>query len=94
MSLIEVLVRFFRMSFGIYGPPTVITGTSAYTNLRGTCFTAVGTGVTIASITINGTAITDFSAITLAQGQCLYGNITAVTLSAGVGMVYNGQNIG
>ncbi len=94
MSVVEVLLRFFRMSFGIYGPPTVITGTSAYTNLRGTTFQAIDADVTIASITINGTAITSFSSFPLAQGQCIYGNITDVTLSSGVGLVYNGQNIG
>lgn len=91
MTIIDYVIRIFRMTFGIYGPPTIIS-TTATTTCQGVCISAISSNVVIASITINGTAITAFSAITLAQGQSIYGDITSVTLTSGTVIVYAGKN--
>lgn len=91
MTIIDYVIRIFRMTFGIYGPPTIISNTTA-TTCQGVCISAISSNVVIASITINGSAITAFSAITLAQGQSIYGDITSVTLTSGTVIVYAGKN--
>ena len=75
---------------GTIGPPIPVTGTSAV-DLTGCTYFQVWTADTIiASITINGTAITSFSAVELPSGFIVYGVITSVTLSAGTGLGYKG----
>jgi hypothetical protein len=90
-KLIQLLTHLYQQTLGIFGPPTIITGTSPIP-CQGTAF-QVTSDCVIASITINGTAITSFSAITFSQGFILYGNITSVTLTSGSGMVYSGRNV-
>jgi hypothetical protein len=90
-ELIKIFKWFYQQSFGVFGPPTIITGTSPIP-CQGTSFQVTADCV-IASITINGTAITSFSAITFSQGFILYGNITSVTLTSGSGIVYSGKNL-
>lgn len=91
-TIIRILKALYQASFGIFASPTVITGTSPIP-CNGVSFTAISNDVVIASITINGTDITSFSSITLAQGQTIKGIITSVTLSAGTGIVYSGELI-
>lgn len=82
----------YQTSFGIYGAPTVINTTNA-TPVKAVALQAMSTNVVIASITINGTAITDLSGITLAQGMIIYGLITSVTLTSGVAFAYAGEGL-
>jgi hypothetical protein len=91
VTVLEAVRGLFQMSFGIYAPPIIIT-TTAETPCNGYCLQAIDGNVVIASITINGTAITSFSGVTLAQGQQIFGNITSVTLTSGIAMVNQGRN--
>ena len=91
-KIIEILKYLYQQSFGVFGPPTIITGTSPIP-CQGTSFQAVSDDVIIASIIINGVEITAFNDVTLAQGQVMYGNITSVTLTSGKGIVYSGRNL-
>lgn len=94
MNAYHAAKRLLQLSFGIYSAPTVVTSSAAATGGKWACFQAVSSDCVVSSITIQGTAITAFSAITLAQGQCIYGNITAASVSAGTGMLYGGDLAG
>ena len=74
---------------GSKAAPTAITGTNAITGVF-SCFQVWDSATTIASITINGTAFTQYAALTLPQGFVVYGYITSITLGAGSGLAYAG----
>ena len=77
--------------FGSVAAPTAITGTNA-TTVNANTFQVWTANTRIASITINGTAITAFSGVDLPSGFCVYGVITSITLSAGSGLAYTSNN--
>lgn len=81
-----------KMEFGIYGPPVPVTGTSEVLTPNAFCFWVLQDNTRIASITINGTDITAYAAIDLKANTPIYGVITKVTLSAGSGIAYVGNN--
>ena len=88
----QLLQKQYQAELGLQAPPTVITGTNA-TTLTNVCAFQVWTANTIiASITINGSIITAFSGVQLPQGFIVYGNITSITLGAGNGLAYSGDN--
>jgi len=90
MDINQLLQAILQSQQGTVGHPVPVTGTSAV-DLTGCAYFQVLTADTIiASITINGSAITAFNAIELPSGIILYGNITSVTLSVGAGIGYKG----
>ena len=90
MTQQEIIAKAFKTEFGAFTAPTVVTGTGAVA-CNGLAFQVFETGTIIASITINGTAITSFNATELPSGFTVFGIITSVTLSAGNGLVYSGN---
>ena len=86
-------INLLQQSFGTVSAPTVVNTTGA-TPVTAVCFQVWDSTTKIASITINGTVITAFSALTLPQGFCVYGVISSITLSAGSGLAYSGSNVG
>ena len=92
MDIHDILQKIYQTEMGMFGPPTVISGTSPITGTFSS-FQVWDSSTKIASITINGTAITSFSALALPVGFVVYGVITSITLSAGSGLAYAGTNI-
>lgn len=87
MTITEIFSRFAKLTFGQVAAPTAITGTNAVTGTW-TAVQIVTADTTVSSITINGTAITAFSGVTLPSGFVFYGNITSITLGAGTAIGY------
>lgn len=87
----QLLQRIYQSLNGTYGAPTPITGTGA-TTVTATAFQVWEADTVIASITINDVVITAFSAVQLPSGFTVFGVITSITLSAGSGLAYNGNN--
>ena len=87
----QLLQRIYQSLNGTYGAPTTITGTGA-TPVTATAFQVWEADTVIASITINDVVITAFSAVQLPSGFTVFGVITSITLSAGSGLAYNGNN--
>jgi hypothetical protein len=88
----QLLQKIYQSQLGLQAAPTPITGTNAIALTNVGAFQVWTANTTIASITINGTAITAFSGVTLPQGFIVYGNITSITLSAGSGLAYSANN--
>lgn len=87
----ELLQRIYQSLNGTYAAPTPVTGTGA-TPVVATAFQVWAADTVIASITINGVVITAFSAVELPSGFTVFGVITSITLSAGSGLAYGGNN--
>ena len=90
MTQQEILAKLYKTEFGAFAPPVPVTGLSAVP-CAGLVFQVVTSNTTVASITINGTAITSFAGVTLPSGFCFYGIISSVTLGVGTGIVYTGN---
>ena len=91
MNFFQAIQKLYQVMFGTVAAPTPVTGTSAVPVSANT-FQVWTANTRIASITINGTAITSFSGVDLPSGFCVYGVITSITLSAGSGLAYTSSN--
>ena len=89
----QLLQKIYQSQLGLQAAPTPITGTSAIPLTSVGSFQVWEADTVIDSITINGVAITAFSAVQLPAGFVVYGNISSITLSAGSGMAYAANNI-
>jgi hypothetical protein len=93
MSVQELLQKIYQSQLGLQAAPTVISGTTAIDLVNVGSFQVWTANTVIESITINGATITAFSAVQLPQGFVVYGNISAIKLSAGSGLAYAANNI-
>jgi hypothetical protein len=87
----SLLQKTYQTEFGVYGPPTAITGTSAITG-QFIAFQVFEADTVIETMTLNGVVITAFSATQLPSGFVVYGLLTSIKLSAGNGLAYAGNN--
>lgn len=90
-DIYKINKRLYESAFASKTPPKAVTGTSAITPDAGQYFEAiqiVTANTTVASITINGTAFTQFAGVSLPSGFVFYGVITSITLGTGTALAY------